>query len=379
MQRPYSAWQKCAKTIGGCKLGGCIQGAPQHGELPFRAIPRAEVSLTGERGRIKGGRRKRLAIIFSPRTHQHVLVSRSQQGHQRRLRRMQTSQARRWCFTLNNPSGPNDAPCDWAEIKFATWQLEQGQGGTPHLQGYFECRSPRRLAWCRKLLPGAHFEPARGSQEANVSYCNKLEGRLDGPWSVGVAGHPSDAGQGARTDLRLVQEALDRGDDLGRVAEEHFGAWVRYRESFHAYRQLRVLSRDWPMCVIVLCGSPGTGKSRLARSLSPDAYWHPGGGEWFDGYEGQRVTVFDEFRGGVTWSLLCRLLDRYPLQVQVKGGFRQFVSHCVIITSNQRPEDWYDKEKFGPVLGALFRRITLFLWLEKREQECHFSVGYNTD
>lgn len=290
------------------------------------------------------------------------------------------AQARRWCFTINNPG--DDDHCHqywsgWEGVRYGICQRERGESGTDHYQGYIEFSTPRRLTWLRtRCNARAHWEPARGDQASNIAYCSKEEGRVDGPWHLGVAGPAGGAGQGTRSDLLLVQAAIDRGDSDSAVAESYFASWCRYRESFTAYRQLKVVERDWPMEVIVICGPPGTGKSQLARQLAPDAYWWPGAGEWFDGYHGQRVVVMDEFSGGVPWNFLLRLLDRYSLQVQVKGGFRQMTAHCVIITSNKRPEEWYDREKFGDRLGALTRRITMYMWLESVEQFCIFQNGY---
>ena len=40
-----------------------------------------------------------------------------------------------------------------------------------------------------------------------------------------------------------------------------------------------------------------------------------------------------------------RLLDRYPCQVETKGGSVNFAPKKIIILSNKAPEDWYGKNK----------------------------------
>lgn len=290
-----------------------------------------------------------------------------------------TSQARRWCFTLNNPTPEEEAELtcfeDWPHTKYGVFQYERGETGTLHAQGYVEFTTPKRLGAVKGMLERAHWEVARGSCEDNTKYCTKEEGRERGPFSFG---NKEASGQGKRNELVAVQEMLKRGADDREIAERFFGSWVRYHGAFREYRDMAVPKRNWPMFVVCLCGPTGTGKSRAAFELAGDAYVQAGG-EWFDGYDGQRVVILDEFCGNLPWHFLLRLLDRNPMKVPVKGNFREFVARTVIITSNRRPEEWYDREKFGDVFGALFRRISLFLWLDYTEESSVCKVGPYTE
>lgn len=79
------------------------------------------------------------------------------------------------------------------------------------------------------------------------------------------------------------------------------------------------------------------------------------GSEWFDGYTGQNIVLFDDFDSGqCSYRLLLKLLDRYPLSVQVKGGCVNWRPRIVYITSNRDPSMWYTEE---PNIDALLRRI----------------------
>jgi len=50
-------------------------------------------------------------------------------------------------------------------------------------------------------------------------------------------------------------------------------------------------------------------------------------GQWWDGYEQQECVVFDDMRKDTfKFHELLRLFDRYPLRIQVKGGYREFNS-----------------------------------------------------
>lgn len=112
------------------------------------------------------------------------------------------------------------------------------------------------------------------------------------------------------------------------------------------------------MC-ICYWGPSGSGKSRHAYELGGDSqFWiarpiSRGGSVWWDGYEGQSTVVIDEFYGWMSRDFLQRLVDRYPLLVQTKGGAVQFLALVIIITSNLPPEMWW---KIG--LGSMERRLT---------------------
>lgn len=118
--------------------------------------------------------------------------------------------------------------------------------------------------------------------------------------------------------------------------------------------------RCWQPSVIVYWGRTGAGKTRAVfdnLSSPEDIYVHPGGA-WFDGYEGQPIVLFDDYAGSeFKLQYLLKLLDRYPMQVPIKGGFVSFVPFEIYLTSNLNPRDWYRNANREHV-DAMFRRIT---------------------
>ena len=93
----------------------------------------------------------------------------------------QGSQAKRWCFTINNPNISVEQELEriFTEeiIKYCIVGREMGEQGTPHLQGYIHLKAKRRFTAIKKMLPRAHIERAQGSDEDNATYCGK-EGNL---------------------------------------------------------------------------------------------------------------------------------------------------------------------------------------------------------
>jgi len=245
--------------------------------------------------------------------------------------------ARRWCFTLNNYQFV-PVLSDFNFASYLCYGEEHGEEGTPHLQGYIEFSQPVRRNSVLEALPGAHVEKAVRDSTTNITYCSK-----GGIFTE--EGTPS-RGQGSRSDLIEIKGKLDRGASLIEIADDHFSSYIRYSKGLTSYKFLKATRRDWPMELVFIIGPTRTGKSRTARDLGgPDAYWKDNT-KWWDGYHGQHTVIWDEFYGSsCSFIFLLRLLDRYPLSTETKGGVLQFSSHRIIFTSNQLPEDWYDSEK----------------------------------
>lgn len=245
------------------------------------------------------------------------------------------AKVRAYCFTLNNPTS-NEIPIHESE-RFIIWQREVGESGTPHLQGYIELTKPTRINNMASWLRGAHFEPRAGTREQAKAYCEKEDSRVEGPWSRGGW---DLGGAGTRTDLNTIKRKLDEGVAESAIADEHFGEWLRYYKGFREYKKLRTGHRNWKTEVNILWGESGTGKSRTCQEKAPSAYWKTRD-EWWDAYDGEEDIIIDDFYGWLPYDFLLRLMDRYPLDVPTKGGFRRFVGKRLFITSNKQPEEWY--------------------------------------
>lgn len=260
------------------------------------------------------------------------------------------TRARSWCFTLNNPTEEEILlPQSWddSSYNYLVYQLELGESGTPHLQGYVSFKNPVRFAEFRKYFVDqrAHIAAAKGTAEQNKKYCTKEEGRLQGPWEYGEVPQP-----GKRNDLLAVKELLDLGATLTEVSDSFFSQFVRYSRAFKEYQLLHSPRRNWSMEVIVIWGPTGTGKTRWCYENHPDAYWKSkscGAAQFWDGYEGQSVIVVDEYYGWFSWDYLLRFTDRYPFSLDIKHGTVNCAARTIVFTSNKHPKDWYPNSKYG--------------------------------
>jgi len=248
------------------------------------------------------------------------------------------------------------ANCDYAVFGYEICPTT----GRPHLQGYLHWpnkrwyNTPGGNTEFRELFPQVHDELPNGTAEANRKYCLKIRpGDVPNEKFEEFGTIPS---QGKRTDWRQAITQISTGEDIINVLEDqpHLIPCVRALERV---KQLTMKAR--PIIkpdVYVLVGQPGSGKTRWAYDNYPELYSKPNG-QWWDGYQGQETILLDDFYGDVEYSLLLKVCDRYPLQVPVKGGFVQANWKRVIITSNQRPEQWYPGHYD---LSAFNRRVNNF-------------------
>lgn len=141
----------------------------------------------------------------------------------------------RVCFTLNNyeiddiTKFLNYEP-DY--IKYLVIGQEQGENGTPHLQGFVHLdKDPKKcgIKFWKNELPGghrAHFEAARGTDEQNRQYCTK-----DGPWiEIGTP-------QQETNKYKLIIETAKRSIADAMAIDEEI--------AFKHYHQIKAINQDF--------------------------------------------------------------------------------------------------------------------------------------
>jgi len=257
-------------------------------------------------------------------------------------------------------------------VAFIRGQLECGaEGGYLHWQ--------LLAIFCRKItLSGvknifgrtAHVEPSRSA--AADEYVWKEETR--------VAGTQFELGErpmrrNVSTDWEAVRDSAKRGalDGINHLIPYLYWLGILIvcvldipADVFvRCYGQLRKISEDYiqPVAIQreVFCywGDAGTGKSRRAwDEAGLDAYPKCPVSKFWCGYRGHTSVVIDEFRGGINISHFLRWLDRYPVNVETKGGATVLKATKIWITSNVSPDDWYP-EANEETKTAIRRRMTI--------------------
>ena len=293
---------------------------------------------------------------------------------------------RHFVLTLNNYKEPDDLDRIKAlPIKYVLIAREVGESGTPHYQGYVELTKQCGFtAVCKALNNRAHIEPREGTPARAIEYCKKGE-QSKQEWTaqgkhgpnygknVDIALEEGTLGEpGKRTDLLEVVASLQSGKRLSEVAAESPEVFIKYAKGIERYHALLDKPRDKndPIEIIVHYGPTGTGKTWKALADYPDAFKYSiTCSQWFDGYEGQEVAVFDEFRAQLPFGMILQLLDHYALKVAVKGGFREWKPKKVILTSPVHPAFWYSPETLAKHDGSieqLKRRINAIYFFESR-------------
>jgi hypothetical protein len=237
-------------------------------------------------------------------------------------------------------------------IVYARGQVESGgDSGYLHWQVVVYFKQPVRLSGVKKVFgTGTHWEQTRS--KAAEDYVWKEETRVEGT-TFEYGTKPFRRNEPADWDKILVS---CKSGEFGEIPSDIF---------IRCYSSITRIRADYGECigivkdVRVYWGPTGTGKSRTAwEEAGMEAYAKDPLSKWWDGYQGQRNVVVDEFRGIIQISHLLRWFDRYPLRVERKGSSVPLLAEKVWITSNIHPRQWYP-ELDEMTMDALLRRLSI--------------------
>jgi len=253
--------------------------------------------------------------------------------------------------TLNNY---NDGDIEWLkrlECNVMTCSKEVGESGTPHLQFSITFKRSYSLAALKKLHNGVHWEIQDCKQDNN--YCRKRDSEL-------IIDRDERKKKGARTDIDVCKEVVKETLSMKEVVQSATSVqgvriaelWLKYNEP---KRPLQEIEIHWRY------GSTGLGKTRwIWEKYGVENVYTPTSYKWWEGYDGHKIVLIDEFRGDwCKFGELLRLTDRYPYTVETKGGSRQIQATIWYITSCKHPSLVYNADGFdaSEKVDQLLRRI----------------------
>lgn len=115
----------------------------------------------------------------------------------------------RWVFTINNPDNFRPQFID-ATMDYLVWEIERGEQGTEHVQGYVRFKTRKHLEAAQRLIsPRAHMELARGNEQQCRDYCLKDSATAE-HLEAGIF-DPQRGRQGRRTDLEAIHALITNG------------------------------------------------------------------------------------------------------------------------------------------------------------------------
>lgn len=216
--------------------------------------------------------------------------------------------------------------------------------GKLHWQFYVKFKEPQRPkgAGDKCGCEGAHMEPRKFQTKGNnmEDYGLKSETSIEGTQFVYGS---IEAKQGERTDLKAMGQDIIDGKKIEDIARENPELYIKFSKGITGLRNITLQKRNWEMDVRIYWGKAGLGKTRAVYDEFEDVYTKMEN-KWWDGYNGESCVLIDDFNpldNWVSFKYLLKLLDRYPLLVETKGGSANFCSKTVIFTCNDDPNKWF--------------------------------------
>lgn len=279
--------------------------------------------------------------------------------------KMPEVRAKFWMFTAfdveDGSAGKSTHMREIPNLSYIVWGLETAPTtGKLHWQGYLELSIRTKLSTLKKLYAATsygdwfktiHWEVPKhyDTWEECRAYSLK-DGGERFEWGTGTYDKVlSKRKQGKRTDLDDMRDAIQSKRVKTTTDLENY-VGLTYQGMLFGDRLLRNARPERPGVpdVYWLHGRTGVGKSRYAHEFI-DELNHSRGYDcwmafdnslkWFDGYGGQEIVLFDDFRGSdAHFPTLLRITDRYVCRVPVKGASAWWSPRIIIFTSSQSLE-----------------------------------------
>ncbi len=288
------------------------------------------------------------------------------------------TQSRKWQLTINNPAEKGFTHDRLKEILLGLksviyWCMadEIGENGTYHTHIYLQGKGGINFSTIKKRFDGAHIEMAKGTALQNKEYVSKTgKWEKDKKSETCVEGTFEEWGempverQGSRNDLADVYSMVKSGFSNYEIIEQvpDIMFQVDKLDSIRQMLKEEEYKEKWrDVEVQYIYGETGSGKTRsvmeqygYSKVFRVTDYQHP-----FDGYKGQDVIIFEEFRSSLPFSLMLTCLEGYPLELPCRYANKQACFTKVYLITNIPLSSQYPTVQLDDTRGwlAFLRRI----------------------
>lgn len=286
------------------------------------------------------------------------------------------ARARGYCFTINNYNDEDIALTQslLASATYGIFGFETGKNNTKHIQGYGYWTNKISFSTIKETLPRAHIECAKGDARENQSYCSKEDNYTE---------YGTIPQQGRRNDICAFKDDILSGMSEEELLDKHTECFAKYDRFYQRCRNI-VLKKQAKLMiqpeVIVIEGDTGTGKTHTvyAENDINDVYKvevgdGSSGSVFWDSYSGEKVILIDDFHSNLKLDYMLRLLDKYPMKLNIKGGHTWKCAEKIYITTNVELDRWYPNCHVRH-RNALLRRITKHLVLRDPQAQDNTSI-----
>lgn len=284
------------------------------------------------------------------------------------------TQSRKWQLTINNPTEKGLTHDNLKSIittdnfkSLEYWAMCDEVGleeKTPHTHVFIYCKNGVLFNRVKKLIPTAHIEFCKGTCQQNRDYIRKEGKYLHDPKTATNLkdtfeefGEMPIERQGTRSDLQDMIDMITQGQSTAEMIKSYPNFMLQI-DKIEQTRQI-ILEDKYKrtfrnMEVKYIYGTAGSGKTRgvmeqygFENVYRVTDYIHP-----FDGYAGQDVLVFEEFRSSLKIGDMLNYLDGYPLQLPCRFQNKQACFTKIFMISNvsldlqyvelqkEQPETW---------------------------------------
>ncbi len=283
---------------------------------------------------------------------------------------------RKYLLTINNPIDNGYSHerlrailSEFSGVRYWCMCDEVGEQGTPHTHVYVVFKNCVMFETMLKRFYGVHIDPANGKHQENRDYVRKEGKWLDDakhetniPETFEEWGELPPDRSSRELQAEQIMQMIRDGMTNAEILEECPSAYNKIPH-IEQTRQTLLAERykdEWRQLeVTYLWGDTAAGKTRSVMEkygysavYRVTDYSHP-----FDGYKGQDVIIFEEFRSSLSIGDMLNYLDGYPLELPCRYANKVACYTKVYLISNIPLEQQYRNVQVdNPETWNAFRR-----------------------